>query len=27
MFFAHTAKLQGFKPMPDGLVRVVGLRL
>ncbi|HEY7609030.1 MAG TPA: ABC transporter substrate-binding protein [Alphaproteobacteria bacterium] len=27
MFFAHSAKLQGFKPMPDGLVRVVGLKL
>jgi peptide/nickel transport system substrate-binding protein len=27
MFFAHTVKLQGFKPMPDGLIRVVGLKL
>ena len=27
MFFAHTAKLQGFKAMPDGLIRVVGLKL
>jgi len=27
MFFAHTAKLEGFKPMPDGLIRVVGLKL
>ena len=24
---AHTAKLDGFKLLPDGLVRVVGLRL
>ena len=27
MFFAHSAKLQGFKAMPDGLIRVVGLKL
>ena len=27
MFFAHSAKLQGFKPMPDGLIRVVGLKM
>jgi peptide/nickel transport system substrate-binding protein len=27
MFFPHTTKLQGFKPMPDGLIRVVGLKL
>ncbi len=27
MFFAHNAKLQGFKAMPDGLIRVVGLKL
>jgi peptide/nickel transport system substrate-binding protein len=26
MFFPHTTKLQGFKPMPDGLIRVVGLK-
>jgi peptide/nickel transport system substrate-binding protein len=26
-YFAHTTKLQGFKPMPDGLLRVVGLKL
>jgi len=25
--FAHTTKLEGFKPMPDGLVRVIGLKL
>ncbi|SMX59681.1 putative ABC transporter substrate-binding protein [Bradyrhizobium sp. ORS 285] len=25
--FAQTTKLQGFKPMPDGLLRVVGLKL
>ena len=24
---AHTAKLEGFKLLPDGLVRVVGLKL
>jgi peptide/nickel transport system substrate-binding protein len=24
---AHTTKVEGFKPVPDGLVRVVGLRL
>ncbi len=24
---AHTAKLEGYKQMPDGLIRVVGLRL
>ncbi len=24
---AHTDKLEGYKPMPDGLVRVVGLKL
>ncbi len=27
MFFPHTTKLQGFKPMPDGLIRVVGLKI
>jgi peptide/nickel transport system substrate-binding protein len=27
MLIAHTAKLEGYKQMPDGLVRVVGLRL
>ena len=26
-FFPHTTKLAGFKPMPDGLLRVVGLKL
>ena len=26
-FVAHTAKLQGMKLLPDGLVRVVGLKL
>jgi peptide/nickel transport system substrate-binding protein len=24
---AHTTKLEGYKQMPDGLVRVVGLKL
>ena len=27
MLIAHTTKLEGYKPMPDGLVRVVGLKL
>jgi peptide/nickel transport system substrate-binding protein len=27
ILIAHTAKLEGYKQMPDGLVRVVGLRL
>jgi peptide/nickel transport system substrate-binding protein len=27
MLIAHTAKLEGYKQLPDGLVRVVGLRL
>jgi peptide/nickel transport system substrate-binding protein len=27
MLIAHTDRLEGFKPMPDGMVRVVGLRL
>ena len=27
VLIAHTAKLEGFKAVPDGLVRVVGLRL
>ncbi len=26
-YFAHTTKLQGFKPMPDGLIRVVDVKL
>jgi peptide/nickel transport system substrate-binding protein len=26
-FFPHTTKLSGFKPIPDGLVRVVGMKL
>ncbi len=26
-FFPHTTRLQNFKPMPDGLLRVVGLKL
>jgi peptide/nickel transport system substrate-binding protein len=26
ILIAHTAKLEGYKQMPDGLVRVVGLR-
>ncbi len=26
MLIAHTAKLEGFKSMPDGIVRVVGLK-
>jgi peptide/nickel transport system substrate-binding protein len=26
-FFPHTTRLQGFKPLPDGLLRVVGLKL
>jgi peptide/nickel transport system substrate-binding protein len=25
--FAHTTKLEGFRPMPDGLMRVIGLKL
>ena len=25
--FAQTTRLEGFKPMPDGLLRVVGLKL
>jgi peptide/nickel transport system substrate-binding protein len=24
---AHTTRLEGYKPIPDGLVRVVGLTL
>ena len=24
---AHTVRLEGFKPMPDGLLRVVGVKL
>ena len=24
---AHTDRLEGFKPMPDGLLRVVGVKL
>jgi peptide/nickel transport system substrate-binding protein len=27
LMFAQTKKLEGYKPMPDGLVRVVGLKL
>jgi peptide/nickel transport system substrate-binding protein len=27
VIIAHTTKLEGYKPMPDGLVRVVGLTL
>jgi len=27
VLIAHTAKLEGYKQMPDGLVRVIGLKL
>jgi peptide/nickel transport system substrate-binding protein len=27
LLIAHTTKLDGYKPMPDGLVRVIGLKL
>ena len=27
MLIAHTAKLEGYKQMPDGLIRVVGIKL
>ncbi len=27
LLFAHTNKLEGYKQMPDGLVRVIGLKL
>jgi peptide/nickel transport system substrate-binding protein len=27
MLIAHMDRLEGFTPVPDGLVRVVGLRL
>jgi peptide/nickel transport system substrate-binding protein len=27
LLIAHTTKLQGYRPMPDGLVRVIGLKL
>ena len=27
ILIAHTNKLEGYKQMPDGLVRVVGLKL
>ncbi len=27
MLIAHTDRLEGFRPMPDGMVRVVGLKL
>ena len=27
LLFAHTARLEGYKVMPDGLIRVTGLRL
>jgi len=26
VLIAHTARLEGYKQMPDGLVRVVGLK-
>ena len=26
LLIAHTTKLEGYKQMPDGLVRVVGLK-
>jgi peptide/nickel transport system substrate-binding protein len=26
LLIAHTSKLQGYRPMPDGLVRVIGLK-
>ena len=26
LLIAHTAKLEGYRQMPDGLVRVVGLK-
>ena len=27
VLIAHTTKIEGFVPVPDGLVRVVGLRI
>jgi peptide/nickel transport system substrate-binding protein len=27
LLFAHTPRLEGFRVMPDGLIRVTGLRL
>jgi peptide/nickel transport system substrate-binding protein len=27
LLFAHTKKLEGYRPVPDGLVRVAGLKL
>ncbi len=27
LLIAHTTRLEGYRPMPDGLVRVIGLRL
>jgi peptide/nickel transport system substrate-binding protein len=27
LLFAQTRKLEGYKPMPDGLIRVIGLKL
>jgi peptide/nickel transport system substrate-binding protein len=27
VLIAHTARLEGYRQMPDGLVRVVGLKL
>jgi peptide/nickel transport system substrate-binding protein len=27
LLIAHTARLEGYKPIPDGLVRVIGLKL
>ena len=27
ILIAHTTRLEGYKQMPDGLVRVVGLKL
>ena len=27
LLIAHSKKLEGFRPIPDGLVRVVGLKL
>ena len=27
VLIAHSAKLEGYKQMPDGLVRVMGLKL
>jgi peptide/nickel transport system substrate-binding protein len=27
LFFAHSTKVTGFKVMPDGMIRVQGLKL